>query len=60
MTYETSRYQPGTAEFRPYNRLQVHILVSVEAVVVAVFGRWITVHSNMHFWKSRLVEHWAG
>jgi len=53
MTYETARYQPGTAEFRPYNRLQVHMLVSVE-VVVAVFGRWITVHSNMLFWKSRL------
>jgi len=36
-----------------YSRIQIHILVSVE-VVVAVFGRWITVHSNMHFWKSRL------
>ena len=39
-------------EFRPYNRLQVHILMSVEVVIV-VFGRWVTVHSNMQFWKSR-------
>jgi hypothetical protein len=40
------------AEFRPYNRLQVHVLMSVEVVVV-VFGRWVAVHSNMQFWKSR-------
>jgi len=25
------------------NRIQVHILVSVEVVVVVVFGRWVTV-----------------
>lgn len=53
MTYETARYQLGRVEFRPYNRLQVHIFVSAEVVVV-VFGRWVTVNSNVQFWKSRL------
>jgi hypothetical protein len=50
MKCETARYQPGRAEFR----LQGYVLVSVEMVVVVVFGRWVTVHSNMQFWKSRL------
>jgi len=53
MAYETARYQPGRAEFRPYNRFQVHVLVRVEVVVV-IFVQWVTVRSNMHFWKSRL------